>query len=301
MIVYLLSKLITICFGMLYPAYSSYKTIKTKNAKEYVQWMMYWIVFSMYSIVEIFLDALVGWWFPLYYEIKICFIMWMLLPTTKGGSILYKKFIHPALSKNEKEIDGYLSDLKRTAENVLAHWGSRAISYSYNTFVTFVLRLPHPPITQPQEHIQRNPSRRELAQSDGFSPDIVDIKTLRVEEINDPPAQEDAEDYDDYELNISDKGRRVPSSNRLRGGRSGKQPKTDVIPTSDIETFMDAGSSHKRNKSVIDDYDDNIQENRSSIPPAGIRKEARLAKQLKNQRDVSITTNSLRNRGRRNN
>lgn len=40
--------------------------------------------------------------FPLYYEVKIGFVIWLLSPYTRGASLLYRKFLHPLLSKNEK-------------------------------------------------------------------------------------------------------------------------------------------------------------------------------------------------------
>ncbi|XP_023246300.1 uncharacterized protein LOC106647699 [Copidosoma floridanum] len=44
-------------FGTLYPAYASYKAVRTKNVKEYVKWMMYWIVFALFTCAETFTDV----------------------------------------------------------------------------------------------------------------------------------------------------------------------------------------------------------------------------------------------------
>lgn len=40
--------------------------------------------------------------FPFYYEIKMAFVLWLLSPYTKGASLLYRKFVHPSLSRHEK-------------------------------------------------------------------------------------------------------------------------------------------------------------------------------------------------------
>ncbi len=40
--------------------------------------------------------------FPFYFELKIAFVIWLLSPYTKGSSVLYRKFVHPTLSKKEK-------------------------------------------------------------------------------------------------------------------------------------------------------------------------------------------------------
>ena len=56
------------------------------------------------------LPGLAPWWtlplcshrFPFYYEIKMAFVLWLLSPYTRGASMLYRKFVHPSLSRHEK-------------------------------------------------------------------------------------------------------------------------------------------------------------------------------------------------------
>ncbi|KAF6023924.1 REEP3 [Bugula neritina] len=57
----IISRVVILVFGTLYPAYASYKAVKTKNVKEYVKWMMYWIVFALFTTVETFADVLISW------------------------------------------------------------------------------------------------------------------------------------------------------------------------------------------------------------------------------------------------
>lgn len=40
--------------------------------------------------------------FPFYYEVKMAFVIWLLSPYTRGASLLYRKFVHPTLSRKEK-------------------------------------------------------------------------------------------------------------------------------------------------------------------------------------------------------
>ena len=42
--------------------------------------------------------------FPLYYEIKIAFVIWLLSPYTRGASLIYRKCLHPLLSSREQVI-----------------------------------------------------------------------------------------------------------------------------------------------------------------------------------------------------
>ncbi|XP_072491024.1 receptor expression-enhancing protein 4 isoform X2 [Notamacropus eugenii] len=118
---------LVLVFGMLYPAYASYKAVKTKNIREYVRWMMYWIVFAFFMTVETFTDIFVSW-FPFYYEIKMAFVVWLLSPYTKGASLLYRKFIHPALSYREKEIDSYIVQAKERSYETVLSFGKRGLN-----------------------------------------------------------------------------------------------------------------------------------------------------------------------------
>uniref|UniRef100_F7A9F0 Receptor expression-enhancing protein n=1 Tax=Monodelphis domestica TaxID=13616 RepID=F7A9F0_MONDO len=127
MVSWVISRLVVLVFGMLYPAYASYKAVKTKNIREYVRWMMYWIVFAFFMTVETFTDIFISW-FPFYYEIKIAFVVWLLSPYTKGASLLYRKFVHPALSYREKEIDSYIVKAKERSYETVLSFGKRGLN-----------------------------------------------------------------------------------------------------------------------------------------------------------------------------
>ncbi|TRY83916.1 hypothetical protein DNTS_014659 [Danionella cerebrum] len=116
-----------LAFGTLYPAYASYKAVKTKNVKEYVKWMMYWIVFAIFSTAETITDMFLSW-FPFYFELKIAFVVWLLSPYTKGSSVLYRKFVHPTLSNKEKEIDEYITQAKDRSYDTMMRFGRRGLN-----------------------------------------------------------------------------------------------------------------------------------------------------------------------------
>uniref|UniRef100_A0A8C2JLA4 Receptor expression-enhancing protein n=1 Tax=Cyprinus carpio TaxID=7962 RepID=A0A8C2JLA4_CYPCA len=127
--------LCSLAFGTLYPAYSSYKAVKTKNVKEYVKWMMYWIVFALFSTAETITDMLLSW-FPFYFELKIAFVIWLLSPYTKGSSVLYRKFVHPTLSNKEKEIDEYITQAKDRSYETMMRFGKRGLNIAATAAVT---------------------------------------------------------------------------------------------------------------------------------------------------------------------
>ncbi|XP_024068447.2 receptor expression-enhancing protein 1 isoform X1 [Terrapene carolina triunguis] len=127
MVSWIISRLVVIIFGTLYPAYYSYKAVKSKDIKEYVKWMMYWIIFALFTTAETFTDLFLCW-FPFYYELKIAFVAWLLSPYTKGSSLLYRKFVHPTLSSKEKEIDDCLVQAKDRSYDALVHFGKRGLN-----------------------------------------------------------------------------------------------------------------------------------------------------------------------------
>ncbi|XP_024139682.1 receptor expression-enhancing protein 2 [Oryzias melastigma] len=135
MVSWIISRIVVLAFGTLYPAYSSYKAVKTKNVKEYVKWMMYWIVFALFTTAETATDLLLSW-FPFYFELKIAFVIWLLSPYTKGSSVLYRKFVHPTLSNKEKEIDEYIAQAKDKSYETMMRFGKRGLNLAANAAVT---------------------------------------------------------------------------------------------------------------------------------------------------------------------
>lgn len=122
----LLSRLIIISTGLLYPAYSSFKTIRSANVKHYVRWMMYWTVFAMFTAVEYVADVFISW-LPFYYEIKVIMVIWLMSSYTKGASIIYRKVLHPLLSKKEMAIDQWIGDKQEQSLQVLIDAGRKGV------------------------------------------------------------------------------------------------------------------------------------------------------------------------------
>lgn len=131
----MISRIVVLAFGTLYPAYSSYKAVKTKNVKEYVKWMMYWIVFAFFTTAETVTDIVLSW-FPFYFELKIAFVIWLLSPYTKGSSLLYRKFVHPTLSKRETEIDEYITQACDRSYATMMRFGKRGLNLAATAAVT---------------------------------------------------------------------------------------------------------------------------------------------------------------------
>ena len=103
--------------GFVYPAYKSFEAIESKNRGEDTQWLIYWVVYAFFSIMEVFIDFLV-YWIPFYYAFKLAFLLWAMLPQTKGAKFLYDSFLKDFLKQNESKIDAALADAKKNVSQV---------------------------------------------------------------------------------------------------------------------------------------------------------------------------------------
>jgi len=119
---YLVYTFVWLLCGTLYPAYASFKAVKSKNAKNYVRWMMYWIVYAMFVASESLLDPLLIFWFPFYFEFKTIFLLYLVSSSTRGSSMIYKTWVHPALTYNEGEIDLAIEKLKMKSLETVKVW-----------------------------------------------------------------------------------------------------------------------------------------------------------------------------------
>ncbi|XP_051578618.1 receptor expression-enhancing protein 3-like isoform X3 [Myxocyprinus asiaticus] len=139
MVSWIISRVIVLVFGTLYPAYNSFKAVKSKNVKEYVRWMMYWIVFALYTVVETIMDLSMAW-FPLYHELKVAFVIWLLTPYTRGASLIYRKFLHPMLASKEKEIDDYIVQAKERSYETMVNFGRQGLTIAATAAVSAAVK-----------------------------------------------------------------------------------------------------------------------------------------------------------------
>jgi len=72
----------------LYPALASWRAIKQPSPDNRRQWLTYWVIFGMCSLCEKFLHFLVSW-IPLYFFIRLGFLIWCYHPKTLGASVVY--------------------------------------------------------------------------------------------------------------------------------------------------------------------------------------------------------------------
>ncbi|KAJ1734581.1 ER membrane protein DP1/Yop1 [Coemansia biformis] len=82
--------------GFGYAAYASMDAIESPGKEDDAQWLTYWVVFGLLNVVEYFTGFLL-YWFPFYYLIKLGFLVWLMLPSTRGAERLYTAGLKPML------------------------------------------------------------------------------------------------------------------------------------------------------------------------------------------------------------
>ena len=70
--------------GFIYSANSSLKAVMSEEREDALTWLRYWVVISIFSLVELPLDNLN--FLPCYNCVKLIFVLWCLLPGLFSGS-----------------------------------------------------------------------------------------------------------------------------------------------------------------------------------------------------------------------
>lgn len=110
----------TLCsfIGFIYPAYQTVLCIENKNKGDDVQWSVYWVLFAFFSLIETF-QGFILYWIPFYFAFKLAFLLWAMLPQTRGAKFLYDSFLKDFLKKSSdtpSRIDTAMAEAKKSAD-----------------------------------------------------------------------------------------------------------------------------------------------------------------------------------------
>ncbi|XP_068217902.1 uncharacterized protein [Palaemon carinicauda] len=226
-------------FGTLFPAYYSYKAVKTKNVKEYVKWMMYWIVFAFFTCFETITDLFLSFWFPFYYELKILVVLWLLSPATRGSSILYRKFVHPWLTRREDDIDNCIAQAKQQGYSTVIQLGTKGVNYATTVLMQTAIKGSGSLVNQ----LRRSYSSGELSDGD-MNRNVKALPHIPDDNYDDHPHSSGPYDAETRVRAESDAAYRSRGSSVNRGIRSNKTRSADVT-----DYYQDSDEAVQRRRS----------------------------------------------------
>jgi len=93
----LLTGVLSLGFGLLLPAYGSFTAIESSGTEDDTQWLVYWLLYSLLQGFEKFAWPLLQW-IPLYGEVRVAVLIWLVLPQTKGATWMYEAIVGPLFS-----------------------------------------------------------------------------------------------------------------------------------------------------------------------------------------------------------
>lgn len=90
--------------GFLYPLYASFKAVRSPDKDDDTQWLIYWVFFGFFTIVEAFFQFFISF-IPGYYYIKLGLLFFAFWPSIQGAKMIYDKFLNPMFKTWEKSVD----------------------------------------------------------------------------------------------------------------------------------------------------------------------------------------------------
>jgi len=115
----LMSNFLITIIGFVYPAYMSFKALESKDVADDTQWLTYWIIFSLFRIVDGFGNFVLQY-VPFYYTIKLVFLVYLYHPRFRGATLVYQYAIRPFMLRHQAKIDEKLEQLANNVkENVV--------------------------------------------------------------------------------------------------------------------------------------------------------------------------------------
>ncbi|XP_019195244.1 PREDICTED: HVA22-like protein e [Ipomoea nil] len=98
---------------LLYPLYASVVAIESTSKLDDEQWLAYWILYSFLTLVEMVFQPILQW-IPIWYDVKLVFVAWLVLPQFRGAAFIYETFVR------EKVIKKYVPNLLQRSPNAKA-------------------------------------------------------------------------------------------------------------------------------------------------------------------------------------
>ncbi|ORZ40634.1 hypothetical protein BCR44DRAFT_1097447 [Catenaria anguillulae PL171] len=165
----LLTRLLLIGGGLLLPAFRAFQYLKAFNSHTTAapgqadrtgvgtdivahghRMLQHFAVMSIVVSSEWIVDWLL-FWLPFYYELKLLFVAWLVLPMTQGSLMFYKATLDPLLREHEQAIDGTVANVSVTIQSRISN-SFTTTAHSLRSFLTaWAASLLHLLVAQQQQ------------------------------------------------------------------------------------------------------------------------------------------------------
>mmetsp|Transcript_4861 Transcript_4861/g.6407 ORF Transcript_4861/g.6407 Transcript_4861/m.6407 type:complete len:388 (+) Transcript_4861:44-1207(+) len=104
-----LSQFGVLVVGIGFPCFMSLKALMTPEGGDDTRWLMYWVVFSMFTLATEWID-LIAQYFTFWYELEFFILVWLQLPYTDGLSLCYEFIVIPLMKPVFAKVDYYVTN-----------------------------------------------------------------------------------------------------------------------------------------------------------------------------------------------
>ena len=118
------SSYITVAIGVAYPCFMSFIALESEGGEDDKQWLTYWVVFGLLNIVDQWSGFILAF-IPFYFFLKLCFLIFLMHPSTKGATMVYNTYILPGMNK----VEGHIEKAESLVGEQLDKAGKKAQQY----------------------------------------------------------------------------------------------------------------------------------------------------------------------------
>jgi len=112
--------------------YASYKAIGSANKEDDTQWLMYWVIFGIFTVFESISDYSL-YWVPFYYELKLGFLISLQIRSLNIAPFLFRNFVQPTFAKYESRIDKFIADINKDGLGAISKLVAEVTKKDVNT------------------------------------------------------------------------------------------------------------------------------------------------------------------------
>uniref|UniRef100_A0A7S2U0Q7 Receptor expression-enhancing protein n=1 Tax=Lotharella oceanica TaxID=641309 RepID=A0A7S2U0Q7_9EUKA len=120
------------CFSFAYLVYNTFKVKEMHNENirtaDKIHWLSHWAFYGTWTVFD-FTTDIFFFWIPYVDAFKLVFLIWCLLPQTRGAQQVYYLFIHRGFQTHEEEIDGYIGSVRASMSQVMTEIGQLGLEF----------------------------------------------------------------------------------------------------------------------------------------------------------------------------